>query len=374
MIFLYYNDLLPTFVILLTFSLFATFHRILLPNMYSSILIFKYTGDYIKTAKSSGIRILYVLLLTLFFYHYIKYIPLQIYLGIALACFLNVWPAIVQYHLLLFWRSKEKTLLLVSYLSFIVFSVFMAYVTINIISPMLFDNKDYAFFNNSGWNIIKTLILFIIPVSFESILANISGVVKHIDIDTFTEEVQILNHQLEIENEIINIYRYEINNISVSNNIPTELLETIVNLEYIYRGRWYNSLCESILCHLFPKFAIRKDISIGLTQIKISTAQKTLKMASTKFLKKLLEPDFNLEVCAKMLKNIIYDYYYPSDYDYMRDNSEDIYQYIAYRYLCRNYSENNKTVLLYSTILRNRVPNPSNTKTNIIPISPSIYT
>ncbi len=350
-----YDDLIPILVVNVAFALIATAHRVLLPQMYSSILLFKYTGDYRRTAKSSAIRVLYVLLLTLFFYKIVNYTSHQIYFGIFIACFLNVWPAIIQFHLLSFWKSKAKSLILLGYISFIALSVFMAYISINMVSPMLFDNKEYAIFDNSGWNIIKTIILFIIPVSFEGILAKYSSTIKGIDIDTFLEEVRILKSQLEVENDILNSYKYEIERICNENGIDVMLLKTIVNLEYIFRGRWYIWLGELLVCKVFPKIAIKKDLSVGLTQIRISTAKDVLRMAPNKFVKNLIEPEFNMNVCAELLKQIIYDYEVSQD-DYMVKEVEDIYEYISLRYLCEGYEKDNKTVLLYGAILRSEVP------------------
>jgi len=350
MTFLTYDDLLPIFVISILFSLVAIAHRIVLPQMYSSILIFNYRGDYKKTTKSSAIRVLYVLILTILFYKVVKYTSHQIYLGIFIACFLNVWPAIIQYHLLSFWKSKEKRIILLGYISFIVFSVFVAYITVEVICPMIFENKEYALFSNDGLELIKTIILCIIPISFEGVLAKFTGIVTQIDIDTYLEEVKILNNQLDIENEILNAYEYEIIRICHANDINIELLKTIVALEYIYRGQWYNWLSETILCKYFPWLAIKKDISVGLTQIKISTAKEILEMAPKKFVNKLMDPEFNMDVCAKFLKKIIDKYKIEN-----KENYQDIYEYIACSYLCDVYDDTNKTVLLYSTILRNRV-------------------
>lgn len=356
MVFLTYDDLLPILGVSIIFSLVATAHRIFLPQMYSSILTFKYTGDYKKTTKSSAIRVLYVLILTIIFYEVVHYTPKQIYLGILIACFLNVWPAIIQYHLLNFWKSKEKAIILLGYISFIVFSVFEAYITIKVIYPMIFENKEYALFSNDGLNLLKTIILCIIPISFEGMLARFSGVVTQIDLDTYLEEVKILNSQLSIENEILKTYEYEIQRICHANFIDVELLKTIVALEYIYRGQWHNRLSEIILCRYFPWLAIKKDISVGLTQIKISTAKEILEMAPQKFVNKLMDPEFNMEVCAKYLKKVINQYNLKNDNDCLQNQVSDIYEYIAYSYLCEFYDETNKTALLYSTLLRNRAP------------------
>ena len=151
------------------------------------------------------------------------------------------------------------------------------------------------------------------------------------------------------------LYEYEIEKICNENGIEEGLLKTIINLEYIYRGRWYNWLGELLACKMFPKIAIKKDLSVGLTQIRISTAKKVLKMAPNKFVKNLMEPEFNIKVCTKLLNQIINDYETSQD-DYLINEVEDIYEYIAFKYLCKDYNKDNKTVLLYSAILRSKVP------------------
>lgn len=82
MVFLMYNDILPILITAILFSVFATAHRIILPNMYCSYLIFKYEGDSKKTAKSTAIRILYVVFLAIFLYKVFNFTEIQIYAGI----------------------------------------------------------------------------------------------------------------------------------------------------------------------------------------------------------------------------------------------------------------------------------------------------
>ncbi len=356
-ILLYNYDILPIIIVCIVFMLVAVVHRIFLPHMYSSILEFKYEGNINKTLKSSCIRILYVVLLTILFVKIFKFSEKQVYFGILLSCFLNVWPAIIQYRLIEFHRSKEKAICLFGYISFIGLSVLISYITNQYISPMLFDGKEYFLLDNSGLGIIKGIILLILPMSFEAFLAKISSVVVSQDIQSFREELRILNYQMDFETYITDLYEYEIKSVCERNDISTDLLNTIIKLEYIHRGKWYYNLFEKIISKFFTNVAIKKDISIGISQIKISTAKEVLEKSPTKFVKKLADIDFNLEVCGKLLNILIEDYYNTEKDDLIRDECEDVYEYIANKYLCSIYSPMNRSVLIYSAVLRSKCPN-----------------
>lgn len=222
--------------------------------------------------------------------------------------------------------------------------------------PAIFENKEIRVIDNVGYTIIITLFSVVIPISFEGILANYTSICVPYKIDTFREEVEILINQMAFEDEIEQLYRYEIDIICTKNNIPNDLLGKIVTLEYIYRGRTYYKVSEHIVCRCFPSLAIKKDISVGITQIRISTAQKILKMAPQKFIVKLLDFEFNLEVCGRLLGSIVANF--ESNKEDCNIYYNDIYEYIASKYLCEGKSGLNRTVMLYSAVLRSKVDFP----------------
>lgn len=381
MIFLYYNELIPIAIVAVIYTLISTAHRILLPQMYYSLFCFKYQGNVKKTCTSTSIRIIFTILLTIFFIKITRFSYKEVYLGIFLSCFLNIWPAIIQYRLLGFYKSKEKFIMFLGYISFILFSVSTSFLTVNYLIPSIFENKYLLLFDNTGIGIIATILLYIFPVSFDGVLAKFSFLGSGIDLDTYLEEIKIVDILLYCEKYILDLYSYEIERICNKYDISKELLETIASLEYIYRGRWYYRFLEIILCKYFPKTAIKKDISVGIAQIKISTAKKIKEECPLKFINNLYKPEFNLEICAAYLKSLIDNYYqlksneytvsyidsdevededinnYVEEYAAARNDldKEDIFNYIASNYLCENDDKLNRTVMVYSSILRSRV-------------------
>ena len=86
------------------------------------------------------------------------------------------------------------------------------------------------------------------------------------------------------------------------------MLETVLKLEIFYRGRIYNRILEKIICRFFPKIAIKKNISVGIAQIRISTAEDILRKDASSFLGEICNDEFNIKICAKLIKKIINEY------------------------------------------------------------------
>lgn len=119
------NCILVAFVM----NIAARLHQIFLPRSYSSILDFRYSGDAAKTIRSSSIRLIYVALISIGFY--MLGIPSEeIYFGVFVSAFLNVWLAVVQYKLITFTASADKLKLLLGYGAFVIFSVLFSYISI----------------------------------------------------------------------------------------------------------------------------------------------------------------------------------------------------------------------------------------------------
>ena len=65
----------------------------------------------------------------------------EICIGVGSAAFLNVWTAIVQYHLLSIFNKFDKFRLLFGYICFIIFSVIFSYISTEYILQSL-QGKD----------------------------------------------------------------------------------------------------------------------------------------------------------------------------------------------------------------------------------------
>ncbi|AEM78250.1 hypothetical protein [Thermoanaerobacter wiegelii] len=346
---IYRSDWNYILIVALIYIVFIKFHRVLIPRKYFSIQELIYEGDVKKTVNSSATRILIIVVLSIVFYHVLGYSEKQIKTGIFIGSFLIVWPALVQYKLLSFYKNRLKTAYLAGYLVFIIFSVIIAHMTIRYLCPMIFDGEEFVLVSNDGIAILYTLMSYAFPVTFEGLVSKniVTSIYK--DIDTFHEDLKIVKYQLELEYPTINAYYYEISEAAKENNINVDLLTTILTLEYINRGQWYNRLMETILCKYFPSIAIRKDISAGLAQIKISTAKDVLRQSPFKFVKKLVNTEFNISLCAKYLKKI-YDGYYKD----LNQANDDLYTYVTAEFLSGTKASREKNVMLYSAIIRDQ--------------------
>ena len=344
-------------LVCISFAFLNVVHRLFLPSIYSSVREFVYENNLMKLIKSSSLRYLYIIAMTLVLRWIFLFDEQLIFLGIFVTCFLNIWPPTVMYRLFGFYKSTEKLICLLGYVLHLIFPTLVSYATIRIISPMIFENAEFFLVDNTGIGIIISLALFTFPISLEAILAKVFSIKIPSDVDLYREEARILNQKIDFENYIIRTYKYEILSACRKNNVSTDLLKTIILLEQAHRGIWYIILSERLLCRIFPKIAIKKDITIGLTQIKISTAHEILEKNPIRFMNDLLSAEYNIEVAGKLLGKIITDYGDEDFYDDMKCYCESVHEYIANKYLCSKYSYLNRSVLLYTSILKSKCEN-----------------
>lgn len=350
---IYLKDIIPILISYMMFSLLAMAHRVLLPNKYSAFLQFKEDEDVNRTIQSTSIRIIYLIAGTCFLNLVLGFNEKQIGIGIFIACFLNVWPAIIQNQLLKLRKNRTEYLILLGYLVFIGASVFVGVMTVRLFIPLLQGDTTVYWLDNQAISILSSLILMVVPVSAEVIIAKFARIVVTQTIDTFIEEVYILEKQLNMECSQVENNRYLIDRVARENDINVALLETILRLEIFYRGRMYNKLLENCACKYFSTLAIKKNISVGVAQIKISTAARLLKENPHSFIKRLCNDDFNIELCAKLLKDIMDQYEDMLERgSYDCEDYEDVFDYIACEYMGAYAEHKDKTALIYSAVLR----------------------
>lgn len=350
---IYLSDLAPIMISWIVFSMLAVAHRVLLPAKYSAFLQFKEEEDAKKTIRSTSIRIIYLVMGTCFLNLFLEFTEKQIGIGVFMACFLNIWPAIIQNQLLKLRKNRTEWLILIGYLLFVVTSVLVEIMTIRLFIPLLKGDTTVYWLDNQAITIIFFFIVMAFPITAESVLSKFTRIVVVQTIDTFVEEVYILEHQLNMESTKIEKNKYLIDKMARENDINVILLETILRLEIFYRGRVYNKFLEKCLCKYFSKIAIKKNVSVGLAQIRISTAGDVLKENPYHFIKEICDDNLNIEVCAKLLKILINKY---EDMCSKNSNScedyEDVYDYIACEYIGAYAWEKEKTALIYSAVLR----------------------
>ena len=350
---IYVSDVVPILISGLIFSMLAMAHRVFLPNKYSAFLQFKEEEDVKKTIQSTIIRIIYLIFGTCVLNMLLGFSEKQIGIGIIVACFLNVWPAIIQHQLLKLKKTRTEWLILVGYIVFIGTSWFVEVVTVRLFIPVLQGDSTIYWLDNQAITFLFSLIMMAFPIPLEAIISKFACVVVVQTIDTFIEEVYILEHQLNMECPQIEKNKYHIDRVARENDISIILLETVLRLEVFYRGRVYNKILEKFVCIFFSELAIKKNISVGIAQIRISTAKEILRENPEHFIKRICEDNLNIEICGKLLKSIInkYDDLYTTDiYEY--ENYEDIFDYIACEYIGAYPWQKDKTALIYSAVLR----------------------
>ena len=340
-----FKTIINCIIISMAVNIAARLHQIFLPRSYSSILDFRYNGDASKTIRSSSIRLIYIALISIFFY-LIGFQEFEIYCGMFISAFLNVWPAIVQYRLITIKASWEKIRLLFGYSLFVVFTTLFSYISLNIIYRSLIGDFSFGPFDSKGFDILFALFIAACSCSMETILSKFALLSKGIDIESFRIDKEILVNRIIIEEDIIDAYSYEIEQCASENNVPKELLKTLIILEYIHRGQWYIRVIEWIICRLrfsYP-LAIKKDLSLGIAQIKISTAKDLLEETPYSFIRYMTDPLFSIKLCGKYIRKIIDDY---TDYF----ETDNIYDYIASTYLSGTNNNDSEIVKLYSIVL-----------------------
>lgn len=349
---IYLKDLIPITISGMFFSMLTIAHKTVLPGKYSAFLQFVGDEDATKTAQSAAIRILYISLGAIILHLGVGYTEKQICIGIFIVCFLNTWPAITQNHLLKIKKSGIEWIILLGYSAFIAVSVLITIITIRIFIPLIKGDALIQWIGNPGFSILLSLSAIAFPFSIESLLAKSSVVIIQ-TIDTFKEEVYILERQLAIDNYEIKHNKFTIDNAAKENDINVVLLETILGLENFYRGRMYNKILEKILCRFFPVIALKKNISVGIAQIRLSTAEKVLRKDAHTFIKEICNDEYNIALCAKVLKSII-DKHNELDEKSWFDEEDysDVYDYIAGQYLGTTECRKDKTTLIYSAVLR----------------------
>lgn len=94
---------------------------------------------------------------------------------------------------------------------------------------------------------------------------------------------------------------------SLKNKYNPEFLFAIIIVEKMNRKNI--SLLEHILVFIFPKVVIFLDFSIGLCQIKPSTAKLVTSVKDSEIIKLLLNPSINIEVMCKLIEHYRMKYY-----------------------------------------------------------------
>lgn len=364
MVFLYFDDILPIIITCFIFSVLSIMHKRLIPDKYSSYLQFKEEKNVRRTIQNTVIRMMYIILSTCILNICFGFSQRQIIIGVFMVSFLNIWPAVVQRHLLRLDNQKYKWTILFGYIIFLGTSLIMTLCTTNWFIPLLYENIDIYWLDNNALTFLFSLFLIIFPISLEVIISQIGSVTIIQTIDTFKEDLYILGHQLSMKNSRIERNKYNIDHYARENDINSKLLEAILRLEIFYRGNSHTKLLEKLLCGYFRKAAIKRDISVGIGQIKISTAQKVLNLDSYQIIGTLCNDETNIKICAMYIKQLITEFEYINNVKlffsenlFCDEYNNDIFDYIACEYIGEESHHRSQTSLIYSSVLRTFMKN-----------------
>lgn len=124
--------------------------------------------------------------------------------------------------------------------------------------------------------------------------------------EDFDKKINYFKHKILLNKEHIDMRIELINKYARIYKIDCNELYGISLLEHINRGRCTIKILEKIAIKFFVHKAIKLDLSIGIAQIKISTARQFYPDCNIKKLsRKLLTEEFNIHLCAQ----IISEYY-----------------------------------------------------------------
>lgn len=135
-----------------------------------------------------------------------------------------------------------------------------------------------------------------------------------------------------------------IENAANREDIDVEILFGIISLESLNRGDYFTQILEKLGSLLAPSYLIKKDVSLGIGQVKISTAKKVLENRNSKeTLTSLLNTQENIKIVAKLL----------SEYIKKMVNEEDVLRYIVHKYTTGKVNPKpSKEIELYYLLLK----------------------
>lgn len=340
-------DALFILLTVILFRVLSSTQKILFGADYSTIydvVVYRNTNNFVKTY---AYRLLSIIIICMFIDSVSpSYNNKQILLcGIGLGSFLQIWPAIVNYHLMRFPFRKHKLFYLLGCFVYVIMCIFSVWIAFSLLFPLLRGEKELYILNNTGVQVVMTLVSYSFVGTFELLFSKENRERRYVNIEGFKEEKQILQGQIEIESFYVDLYCNEIERYSAQNDISAQVLRGILILEFIHRGSFITRTLEKALCKCFPIRAIKRNLSVGLGQIKISTAKDVLEESPEKFIHKLCETDFNIQVCAKYIAKLSKEFQ-------EQEFELDYYRYIACEYLGYYFYSEDKTIELYSAALR----------------------
>lgn len=225
----------------------------------------------------------------------------------------------------------------------------LVYFSDNFLKKSLQGENIYIL-DNSAVALIINLFFLSFPTILDKIISKLYYSNYNMSINIFEEEVRLTIEKISfIQYYLLSLYKFEILKFSKKNNINPCLIFYLLCIENLNRGGKIYRKLEKIYCYFFYERAIKKYISVGISQIKISNIASILRQSPIMFKKNLFKPSFSINVMTLIIKKIFNEYNDYSDYF-----SGDIFSYIA-----SNYNGNYEIidVKIYSAVLRSLMKN-----------------
>lgn len=161
-----------------------------------------------------------------------------------------------------------------------------------------------------------------------------------------SEEV-LRKYYIKIYYRAVNLQKYihTIKRAATRNKIDPNLLLGIISIESANRNGV--SFIENLLVKVFPYLVVKLDISIGISQLKVSTILRELDLKTTKMflVKNLINPTFNICLCGKLLKH------YSKQEHNDKNKFDHVLSLVKLYTTGKNNGENYPWIILYSIIL-----------------------
>ena len=329
---LVYSDFYFIFIGVILFLFTNLIHKTIFNRKYLGITIedekvSQLSGRaYINFTARTSIIMIDALILS-FFKIEIK----NILISSLISSFLIVWPAIILFKLYnIFNLFKLK--IMIRYIFYIAINFLTSYYSIKYLKAAFLG--EYIFIlDNSGLSFVFTIIPILIPGIIEKMISKIFYTYTNkLFIKNFYEEINITIENINlIKYRIFSLYKYEI-------------VLYILWIESLYRGSFFEKISERIYCYFLYDLAIEKDISIGITQIKLSVISDMIQQSPYVFRKKLFNPKFLINVTCKIIKKEILNFK-----NFNERKMRDIYIHLASAY---NGNYDNISVKVYAATLR----------------------
>lgn len=359
-------DITMIIIIALLYLLILPFQLIIFPQNYYQIREVIYHKSFRKALKALASRFIFIFVFCLISWLINKQSKVIIY-GITLGSILCSWPSVYHYQLFLFWKNKSKAIYFLACIFSVLFSLAAAEVSLKILLPVVFEGKSNYLLDNNGLGFLFMIIRLCIPLGIRKLINHEETENPYMDSETFTADLCLTKRKILFDSQFEYDYLYELMKSAEKHDIGQNLLTTVLQLERINRGSWYHQKMEQFIVHYFPKYAIRKKMTIGMAQISIPWAQEYFQEAPEKYIKKMLEPDTSIDLCACKIRSLIDEY--ENDFD-RGENSEhwDLYNdlnlsddqeislYIASQYICGEKISLKKYVMIYMTLLESTQP------------------